>query len=675
MQGLTRQELDDDPDETATTNSSSVDWSRRGRNAFDTRVGEFLRSLTVLGRSKVLISSRIFPADLEGDTSHPVPGVISKELKGLNLTKSGELWRSLGVKGTKAALSQLFEAIQGYPLLVRAMAGQVNNFRPAPGDFDAWREANPKFNPYQLQLKQRRTHVLEFALLGIGKAVWQVLSTIAALRMPAEYKFLVAVLVGSQRVCRHEQALIRALEELETRGLVGWNRAKNTYDLHPIVRNVVWTRVTTSDRRNLYSIIQKEFEAVPSLGDANAKTIDDLFAPLELARILIEQELFGDAFEIYRLRLQEPLDRLGVIDRQKELLAPMFQGLDAPQESEISSHLYPSQAERAALHLAYVMEELGDTKAALKLMRYLNSACRSKTCRLHQIGIFDAEGQRNTGETIIRDLLQDIRKRPREYELSHEFQCLYFLACALLDRNERTLARLAFDRMRSIRQQLLKQTALELPANQTERWLLQLEYDFAWSGEDYVVAVASASKLIALARRYKNELWSYSALRARFSALLKSDRIEEAVVDLRLVTELSRTMGGISKSLGAEIAQAELLTKQGKLGDARDLLKSVEFRFGSVLSVWDRLNLLHRLGKLAAAQQSASETLIVAKAIIELVSGTGDCPRGYDQIEWAITELNERDPAAATAISFPPAVSWDIHLIDPSAGERQALRQ
>ena len=60
--------------------------------------------------------------------------------------------------------------------------------------------------------------------------------------MPATWETLRAVLVGrrKQKPCRDDRALDATLTELEDRGLVGWDKAANRYDLHPIVRGVVW---------------------------------------------------------------------------------------------------------------------------------------------------------------------------------------------------------------------------------------------------------------------------------------------------------------------------------------------------------------------------------------------------------------------------------------------------
>src|SRR5690606_16506949 len=104
----------------------------------------------------------------------------------------------------------------------------------------------------------------------------KVLHTIAAFRMPASYDTLSAVLVRkSLRLRRSDRAkfsnrdllaksinevrwyrkkytkriptpfksepeLDATLTDLEDRGLLGWDKIANRYDLHPIVRGVTW---------------------------------------------------------------------------------------------------------------------------------------------------------------------------------------------------------------------------------------------------------------------------------------------------------------------------------------------------------------------------------------------------------------------------------------------------
>jgi hypothetical protein len=52
--------------------------------------------------------------------------------------------------------------------------------------------------------------------------------------MPARYDTLAALLIGKRKKpCRNERELDEVLTELEDRGLVGWDKRANRYDLAP----------------------------------------------------------------------------------------------------------------------------------------------------------------------------------------------------------------------------------------------------------------------------------------------------------------------------------------------------------------------------------------------------------------------------------------------------------
>ena len=226
----------------------------RLRQCTDPRAGYFLRRLAQVYASRVLISTRLYPAELQTNTAQPRPGCYPLFLTGLSDDDALALWRAFigGVRsGTSEQLLPLFRAFDNYPLLLRALAGEVAGYRPAPGDFDRWRQAHADFNPAALPLHNARTHVLEFALRGLSAAQCHVLHTIAAFRMPATWETLRAVLVGKEKkkLCRDDRALDVTLTELEDRGLVGWDKVANRYDLHPIVRGVVWQALDARARR------------------------------------------------------------------------------------------------------------------------------------------------------------------------------------------------------------------------------------------------------------------------------------------------------------------------------------------------------------------------------------------------------------------------------------------
>ena len=162
----------------------------------DQRAGQFLRRLARVRASRLLISTRLYPAELQTDTGDPLPGCSAVFLPGLTDDDALNLWREFKVSGSREQLLPLFRSFGNYPLLVRALAGEVAGYRPAPRDFDQWRADNPGFDPAaQLDLKNAKTHVLEYALRGLGETQRKVLHTLAAFRMPATWDTLRALLI------------------------------------------------------------------------------------------------------------------------------------------------------------------------------------------------------------------------------------------------------------------------------------------------------------------------------------------------------------------------------------------------------------------------------------------------------------------------------------------------
>jgi hypothetical protein len=114
--------------------------------------------------------------------------------------------------------------------------------------------------------------------------------------MPATWETLRAVLVGRGRKkpCRDDRALDTTLTELEDRGLVGWDKAANRYDLHPIVRGVVWQLLNAHARRDIYSALSRYFDAAsrPPEWD-KVESLEDLTPGIELFHTLIGADGLG----------------------------------------------------------------------------------------------------------------------------------------------------------------------------------------------------------------------------------------------------------------------------------------------------------------------------------------------------------------------------------------------
>jgi tetratricopeptide (TPR) repeat protein len=305
--------------------AASFTSQSRLRMTADPRVGDFLRRLAAVRASRILSTSRLYPTDLQTVTGEPVRGAAAYFVDGLSDDDAVNLWRAFGVTGSSSDLLALFHTFGNYPLLIRALAGEVARYRPAPRDFDKWRKAHAEFNPFQLPLLvQRKSHILQYALSGLTSAENGVLHTIAAFRAPATYDTLAALTVGPGKTCTDEAVLDVILSDLEDRGLVGWDKRGNRYDLHPVVRGVAWSALDSSSRQEIYQNLASYFEALPVTEDNAIKSIDDLAGAIELYHTLIQLGRAEGAYEILENRIMEPIFERTWSFREFAELAEMF---------------------------------------------------------------------------------------------------------------------------------------------------------------------------------------------------------------------------------------------------------------------------------------------------------------------------------------------------------------
>lgn len=360
------------------------------RKAADPRIGAFLRKLTHIRKSKILVTSRLYPAELQAVNGEPVLGSRWHFLRGLEDGDAINLWYSFGMKGATNTLLPVFNSFNNYPLLVRALAGEVANYRRAPGDFDRWRVANPRFDPFSLPVVQVTSHVLGFALQSLSNKSKRLLHTIAAFRMPAVYDTLAALLVNESRntIFDAERDLDAALSDLENRGLVGWDKRSNRYDVHPVVRGIVWRTLEANDRSAIYQTIYDHFESVPLPKRKEILVYEDLTIAIELFNSLIGLGKFDEAHKIYQAHLYYPLlHKLGLSQKRVELVEMFFagEGDKLPKLSDFRTQLsvindlgfslkYNGQPQRAIEMFRRIVELDTDQNAHVVALRNLADA-------------------------------------------------------------------------------------------------------------------------------------------------------------------------------------------------------------------------------------------------------------------------------------------------------------
>jgi tetratricopeptide (TPR) repeat protein len=586
----------------------------RLRQCTDPRAGHFLRRLAQVGASHLLISTRLYPADLQTHMAQPRPGCYPLFLRGLRDDDALALWRAFigGVRsGTSEQLLPLFRAFSNYPLLLRALAGEVAGYRPAPGDIDRWRQAYPDFDPAALPLQNVRIHVLAFALRGLSALQRHVLHTIAAFRMPATWETLRAVLVGEERKpCRDDHALDATLTELEDRGLVGWDKAANRYDLHPIVRGVVWQALNARVQRGIYRALHGYFDAVPRPPEwEKVESLEDLTPAIELFHTLIGLGRYDDAFVVFHDHLEcATLYRLSASRQQSEWLERLF-----PDGVETLPRLANALHQSQTLHvLAMAYHNRGEPGRAEPLFR-----------RGVEIEIYEREKNEVSTAIILGGLSDTLRfsGHLREAETAacralgmcgeqgdrfHEGESLYWVGLALAARGAASRSAVTLCRALNV------MVALEnkhfegvVNAYRAPRclWLSQ-------PGE----ALLLAKRAWELAHVQRHKRHFIRAARLHGAAALGLGDLTIAAERLHHALTRARAVNYVEEELPALTALAELHRRQQHYDTSRELLEQVWLpaeRGPYPLFHADALNVLAQLerdqGRREAAVAAATE--------------------------------------------------------------------
>ena len=351
--------------------AQSFTGEHRLRKTADPRAGAFLRKLASVRAARILVSTRLYPADLQTVTGESLGSCAAIFLHGLTDDDALDLWRAFGVTGARDSLLSIFNRVDNHPLVIQALASEVARYRPAPGDFEQWRRDYPDFDPFSLPLVQVKSHVLEFALRGLDNKARQALQVIAAFRMPARYDTLSALLIGEGKACADEHELDEVLTELEDRGLVGWDKRANRYDLHPLVRGVVWSSLGEDKRRSIYTNRLAHFESLPMIDDyLKVNNLEDLTPAIELYNTMIGLERYDDAIRLFYDRLSKAtLFRLSASRQRVKLLEMLFpDGLDQlPRLSKPDKQAYTLNA----LATGYLTN--GQLERAASLFRRTNT--------------------------------------------------------------------------------------------------------------------------------------------------------------------------------------------------------------------------------------------------------------------------------------------------------------
>jgi hypothetical protein len=540
----------------------------RLRQTTDPRAGAFLQKLAQIANSRILITTRLYPSALQLPNGQPRPGCFAYSLRGLYDDDALDLWRALNVTGSRAELLPIFRSVESHPLLVQALASEVANYRKAPGDFAQWQADHPQFDPTSLSLVQSRTHILEFALNGLSTEVRQVMNMLVGFRMPASYPTLEALLVGPDKACDSAKELDRALTELEDRGLIGWDRVANRYDVHPIVRGVVWQLTDAKDQHAVYAALEAHFEPMGMPDYESIETIADLTPTIEHFYTLVGLARYDDAFALFRDRLEGPtLFRLAAHRERITLLEGLFpDGVErVPALTSDRAQSYTLSALAASYNFSgQPGRSVATIRLSCKLAEHagdalsLNVALSNQCIALREVGALrEALAAQRRALALDRELQDEHRESFRLRELGRVMTSTGAYADGLvaLGRGFRIAVACRLPQSECVCSAYLAEMAL---------WVGDLKKAEFW---------AQGSWRLAAVQRFERDFIRAALVQGRVA--LGADSLSQADERLHYALIRSRAANVVEFELPALIAIAELELKRGNPAKARASLEDI----------------------------------------------------------------------------------------------------
>lgn len=306
---------------------------------------DLLRAMVAGKPSKLLLTSRLIPSVLLNQSRHPIPGVKTDKLHGLNPEDAEELILSCGISGNSDDIrTYLQENCDNHPLVIGVLAGLINDYLPGRGNFDKWVKSpvgGIRLNLAILPLVQKQNHILKLALDALSNKSRQLLSTLALLYWAADYETISALnphlppkpekvsVPGdpekksswkrldekkkdehkaiyekrlkqrhnyeqtlhewqqSKEVHNAPAKLADTVRDLERRGLVQYDILSKHYDLHPVVRSVAAGSLLREETSQLGQHVIDHFTQRQHKPCEQAETLSDVANGLQIVSTLL----------------------------------------------------------------------------------------------------------------------------------------------------------------------------------------------------------------------------------------------------------------------------------------------------------------------------------------------------------------------------------------------------
>ena len=234
------------------------------------------------------------------------------------------------------------------------LAGLINDYLPDRGNFDAWAgdsSGGGQLNLANLDLIQKRNHILHAALAAIPQKGRQLLSMLALLseaviippstpsihtclrnrkkcKQPVrpedgrwwnrmsddekeqaqqdyqaaverrkEYEEALKARLQSSEFLAAPQKLAKTVRDLERRGLLQYDAQAKRYDLHPVVRGIAAGRLREEEKEHYGQRVVDHFSRQAHNPYVEAETLEDLRDGLHVVRTLLQMGRYQQAWD------------------------------------------------------------------------------------------------------------------------------------------------------------------------------------------------------------------------------------------------------------------------------------------------------------------------------------------------------------------------------------------
>lgn len=335
-----------------TLESPHLAEQRSDAQAASSEIQTFLSALPSLSQLKTLLVSRLTPSPL-----HNSAGVQHLRLGGLSESDARTLLAQLVLYGREEQITECVAVLNQHPLAL-CLAAESGNAHP--NGFSGWWQAHGAALATAADGSERVARLVEAAVAELSGDARALLHYLAALRFPANHTMLAnyspfyveppraveeprrwrpnyeeakaaweiyqrALAEYPLRRAATQARLHTTLSDLETRGLLLWDRATNRYTLHARVRAAIHAAWSAKEREAALNDAWRFFEPLAADLPETLNDESDLRAAIEVYVAWISAEQYAAAAQFYREYLSKPLlTRLAAAHSVVRLLTPLF---------------------------------------------------------------------------------------------------------------------------------------------------------------------------------------------------------------------------------------------------------------------------------------------------------------------------------------------------------------